>query len=166
MLHDYELHISKAAVTPFPLNLKLTSEGEACSNPDLYRCYVDKLNFLTHTRPDLAFVVQSLSQFMHCPKLSHIAALTHTLRYVNHASGQGILLKATDKLTLQDFSDSDWAACPSTRRSVIGYVLLLGNSPISWKSKKQSTISKSSSEAEYRAMSQASSEVTWIVRLL
>ncbi|XP_056695577.1 uncharacterized mitochondrial protein AtMg00810-like [Spinacia oleracea] len=160
MLHDCELDISKPALTPFPLNLKLTSEGEACSIPDLYRCYVGKLNFLTHTRPDLDFVVQSLRQFMHCPKLSHIAALTHTLRYVNHTASQGILLKATDKLTLQAFSDSDWAACPSTRRSVTSYVLLLGNSPISWKSKKQSTISKSSSEAEYRAMSQAASEVT------
>ena len=72
---------------------------------------------------------------------------------------------AIDRLTLTAYSDSDWAACPNTRRSVTGYVLLLGKSPVSWKSKKQSTLSKSSSEAEYRAMASASSETTWLVRL-
>ncbi|XP_056697421.1 uncharacterized mitochondrial protein AtMg00810-like [Spinacia oleracea] len=166
LLQDCELDISKPAVTPFPLNLKLSNEGEDYPNAELYRCYVGKLNFLTHTRPDISFAVQTLSQFMHSPKYQHIDALSHTLRYINSTAGQGILLKATDKLTLQAFSDSDWAACPTTRRSVTGYVLLLGNSPISWKSKKQSTISKSSSEAEYRAMSHAAGEVTWIIRLL
>lgn len=103
---------------------------------------------------------------MHKPTTSHMEALCHTLRYINYTAGQGILLKATDKLTLQAFSDSDWAACPDSRRSVTGYVMLFGNSPISWKSKKQSTVSRSSSEAEYRAMAAAASEVTWLVRLL
>jgi len=78
----------------------------------------------------------------------------------------GILLKGTDKLTLQAYLDSDWAACPSTRRSITGYLVLFENSPISSKRKKQGTVSKSSSKAEYRAMSQAASEVTWVVRLL
>lgn len=67
---------------------------------------------------------------------------------------------------MQAYSDSDWAACPSTRRSVTGYVVLMGSSLVSWKSKKQSIVSKSSAEAEYRALSQTASEVTWLVRLL
>lgn len=133
MLHYCELDISKPAITPFPLNLKLSPEGDLYANPDLYRCYVGKLNFLTNTRLVLAFTVQSLSQFMHSPRVSHVTTLTHTLRYVNHTAGQGILLRGTDKLTLQAFCDSDWAACPSTRRSITGYIILLGNSPISWK---------------------------------
>ena len=103
---------------------------------------------------------------MHMPRLPHVAALVHVLRYVSHTEGQGILLKASTSLTLQAFSDSDWASCPNTRRSITGYVLLLGDSPVSWKSKKQGTVSKSSSEAEYRAMAAAASEVTWLVRLL
>lgn len=73
---------------------------------------------------------------MHQPRVPHFDALAHTLRYIAHTAGQGIMLKVSDNLTLQAFSDSDWAACPDSRRSVTGYVLMLGNSPITWKSKK------------------------------
>ncbi|KAL8155975.1 hypothetical protein AgCh_001144 [Apium graveolens] len=75
-------------------------------------------------------------------------------------AGQGIKLQNPDRLILQAFSDSDWASCPDSRRSVTGYVLLLGGSPVTWKSKKQPTVSRSSSEAEYRAMAAATSEPT------
>ncbi|CAO2822826.1 unnamed protein product [Amaranthus hypochondriacus] len=103
---------------------------------------------------------------MQAPSTDHYNALLHTLNYVYSTIGQGILLKASTQLSLQAFSDSDWASCPNSRRSVTGYILLLGNSPISWKSKKQATVSRSSSEAEYRALATASSEITWVVRLL
>ncbi|XP_057543521.1 uncharacterized mitochondrial protein AtMg00810-like [Amaranthus tricolor] len=157
----------KPATTPLPLHCKLTNEDpHDFSDPTLYRTLVGKLNFLTHTRPDLAFATQLLSQFMQTPKQSHFDALLHVLQYVNITAGQGILLKGEANLTLQAFSDSDWASCPISRRSVTGYLILLENSPTSWKSKKQSTISKSSSEAEYRAMQQATSEITWLVNLL
>ena len=147
-LTDCPFDLTKAAVTPFPLNLKLSADDTPIyDDVELYRCYAGKLNFLTHTRPDIAFAVQSLSQFMHSPRLSHVQALTHTLRYIKHTIGQGILVKATTQLTLQAFNDSDWAACPTSIR----YILLLSNSSVSWKLKKQGTISKSSSEAEYRA---------------
>ena len=102
---------------------------------------------------------------MQKPRSPHHQAFHHTLRYIQHTIGQGILLKATDRLSLQAYSDSDWAACSFTRRSVTGYLIHFGHSSISWKSKKQSTISRSSSEAEYRAMSEAAAEITWLVRL-
>nr|XP_017221138.1 PREDICTED: uncharacterized mitochondrial protein AtMg00810-like [Daucus carota subsp. sativus] len=136
------------------------------SNPELYRSLVGKLNYLTNTRPDLSYTVQSLSQYMHAPRTSHFAALHHTLRYLAATVTQGILLKAADHLKLQAFSDADWASCKDSRRSVTGYILLFGQSPVTWKSKKQSTVSKSSAEAEYRAMAAAAAEVTWAVRLL
>lgn len=167
LLEESGLTSFKSVVTPLPVNLKLQADlGDLLPDPSLYRSLVGKLNFLTNTRPDLAFTVQNLSQFMHSPRSSHMEALNHTLRYVAHTEGQGILLKATDQLTLQVFSDSDWASCPDSRRSITGYVLQLGSSPISWKSKKQATVSKSSSEAEYRAMASAAAEVSWMVRLL
>ncbi|GAA0147130.1 transmembrane signal receptor [Lithospermum erythrorhizon] len=85
---------------------------------------------------------------------------------MHSTSGFGLILHGDMKLSLQAYSDSDWASCPTTRRSTTGYVITLDNSPISWKSKKQSTVSRSSAEVEYRAMTQAFSEVTWLVRLL
>jgi hypothetical protein len=105
-------------------------------DPTYYRSLIGKLNFLTHTRPDLAFTVQHLSQFMKSPRVPHYEALQHTIKYLASTSGQGILLNASDHLTLQAFSDSDWASCPDSRRSIIGYILLFGQSPICWKSKK------------------------------
>lgn len=167
LLEEAGLKEFRTVVTPLPINLKLTAkEGDLFHDPSLYRCLVGKLNFLTNTRPDLAFTVQHLSQFLQQPRDPHYKALMHVLRYVGSTMGQGILLNGKDQLVLQAYSDSDWGACLNTRRSISGYVLLLGSSPVSWKSKKQHTVSKSSSEAEYRAMSAAASEVTWMVRLL
>jgi len=166
-LQDIGFLHSKPTTTPLPLHCKLTlEEGDLLQDPSVYRSLISKLNFLTHTRPDLSFAVQTLSQFMQYPRTSHMMAREHTLRYLNGNARQGILLNANGPLLLQAFSDSDWASCPITRRSITGYMVLLGSSPISWKSKKQSTVSKSSVEAEYRAMSQAAAEVTWLVRLL
>ena len=154
-------------VTPLPLHLKLSAtEGELFHDPEYYRCLVGKLNFLTNTRPDLSYSVQALSQVLHAPRIPHYNALQHVLQYVTHSSTQGILLKGSEQLRLQAFSDSDWGSCPDSRRSRSGYILMLGHSPISWKSKKQHTVSKSSAEAEYRAMASAASEVTWLIRLL
>lgn len=157
----------KKAVTPLPLHLKLSAiEGEVFDNPELYRSVLGKLNFLTNTRPDLSSTVQLLNQFMHALTLPHYATLTHTLSYIANTAGQGIVFQGSDHLTLQAFSYSDWVACPDSRISVTGYVIMLGNSPITWKSKKQNRVSGSSLEAEYRAMASAASEVTWLVRLL
>ncbi|CAO2838095.1 unnamed protein product [Amaranthus hypochondriacus] len=157
----------KAHVTPLPLNHKMSATGAPLlQDPSIYRSLVGKLNFLTHTHPDLSYAVQTLSQYMQRPTTAHFEALKHTLGYLSATLGQGILLSATDQLTLQAYSDSDWGACLDTRRSISCFVLLLGRSPISWKSKKQATVSKSSSEAEYRSMANASSEVVWVVRLL
>jgi len=169
--HDLLLHTgflnSKHAATPLPLHCKLTmEEGDLLQDPSYYRTIIGKLNFLTNTRPDISYAVQTLSQFMQSPRTSHMIALEHTLRYLQGTAGQGILLRADGPLLLKAFSDSDWASCPNSRRSVTGYIVLMGSSPISWKSKKQPTVSKSSAEAEYRAMSQAAVEVTWLVRLL
>ena len=159
--------IQKTSPTPLPINLKLhTDKGHIIPNPSHYRSIIGKLNFLTNTRPDLSYAVQTLSQFMHTPREPHLAALRHVLKYVSGTLTQGILLNGAPKLVLQAFADADWAACPTTRRSITGYLVLLGQSPISWKSKKQSVVSRSSCESEYRAMASAASELTWLVRLL
>ena len=167
LLKESGISTFKKVVTPLPMNFKLsTSEGNLLEDPKPYKSLIGNLNFLTNTRPDLAFTVQNLSEFMQSPRTSHWQALTHTQNYVYSTYGQGIVIKGVDHLSLHAYTDSDWAVFPDTRRSVSGYILLLGQSPISWKSKKQNIISKSSAEAEYKAMSNAASEVVWVTRLL
>lgn len=160
------LDVSKSVATPLLVHLKLSLlESDLLFNPELYRFLVGKLKYLTNTRPDLSYIVQSLNQFMHAPRTSHWSSLHHTLKYVAATINQGILLNSSDNLKLQAFFDADWASCPDSRRSITGYIFF-GNSPLIFKFKKQHTVFKSSSEVEYRAMDSASSEVTWVVRLL
>ena len=156
---------TRQSLTPLPIHLKLSAfEGKLLDDPTPYKSIVGKLNFLTNTRPDLTYVVQTLSQYMQKPREPHWKALQHTLSYVDNTCGQGIYLKASNKITVQAFSDSDWGFCVDSRRSVTGYLVMLGLSPTSWKSKKQGTVSRSSSEAEYRAMTSTAAKITWIVR--
>lgn len=100
------------------------------------------------------------------PLQAHWEAAMRVLRYLKSSPGQGIILPKENNLELVGFCDSDWAACPLTRRSTSGYLMKLGEAPISWKTKKQVTVSRSSSEAEYRAMAHATSEIIWLRNLL
>ncbi|MCI24670.1 hypothetical protein A2U01_0045856, partial [Trifolium medium] len=79
---------------------------------------------------------------------------------------QGILLSSTANFQLHGWCDSDWAGCPLTRRSITGWFVFLGHSPISWKTKKQHTVSRSSAEAEYRSMATTTCELKWLKSLL
>lgn len=127
LLQENGLTNAKTISTPLPLYIKLTSDqGDLLSDPTHYRSLIEKLNFLTNTRPDLSFSIQLLSQFMQSPTSAHLDALHHVLRYVRGTIGQGILLNGNTDLSLHAYSDSDWATCPMTRRSVTGYIVLFG----------------------------------------
>jgi len=103
---------------------------------------------------------------MQAPTEAHMEAARRVLRYLKGNPGQGLLLKADADLNVFAFCDSDWGACPLTRRSLTGYFVTIGGSPVSWKTKKQSTVSRSSAEAEYRAMATVTSELIWIKSFL
>nr|XP_016447277.1 PREDICTED: uncharacterized mitochondrial protein AtMg00810-like [Nicotiana tabacum] len=103
---------------------------------------------------------------MQQPKQSHWDAALRVVRYVKAAPRLGILLETGPIDTLSAYCDSDWASCPNTKRSVTGYVIKLGNSLLSWKSKKQQTISRSFAEAEYMSLATATAEITWFLGLL
>ena len=103
---------------------------------------------------------------MQAPRTDHWDAALRVVRYLKGTPGQGILLCADSDLTLTGWCDSDWAACPLTRRSLTGWLVFLGGSPIAWKTKKQATVSRSSAEAEYRSMAAITCELMWLKGLL
>lgn len=90
-----------------------------------------------------------LAQFMQNPRVKHWEAATRVVRYLKGCPGQGIMLSSNDDLQITSYCDSDYNACPMTRRSLTDFMVLLGDSPIGWKTKKQDTVSFSSAEAEY-----------------
>nr|XP_028962169.1 uncharacterized protein LOC114826260 [Malus domestica] len=149
LLTKSDMLLSKPCATPcLPYNRLLLDDGKPYNNPSLYRSLVGALQYLTFTRPDIAFAVHQVCQFMQRPMESHFVAVKQILMY----------LKAT--------RGCDWAGDPNDRRSTTGMVVFLGSNPISWLSKKQTTVSRSSTEAEYRALSTTATELDWLKSLL
>lgn len=122
--------------------------------------------YLTNTRPDITFATQQLSQFLNSPTEKHFIAATRILRYLNKCPGQGLFFPRDSSLFLSGYSDADWAGCLDSRRSISGQCFFLGKSLISWRTKKQLTVSRSSLEAEYRALGAATCELQWLLYLL
>lgn len=163
VLEDSGFLGSKPTKFPVEHNLSLTKdEGSLIHDASQYRRLVGRLIYLTITRPDLVYAVHILSQFMEKPRQPHLEAAYQVPRYIKSTPGQGILLPSTGSLELRAYSDADWARCRDTRRSITGYCIFLGNALISWKTKKQGTVSRSTAEAEYRSMATTCCEITWL----
>uniref|UniRef100_A0A2N9F1J4 non-specific serine/threonine protein kinase n=1 Tax=Fagus sylvatica TaxID=28930 RepID=A0A2N9F1J4_FAGSY len=163
LLQDTGMLGCRPASTPMDPNLKLSVEsGELLFNPSMYQRLVGRLIYLTNTRPDLTFAVSVVSQFMHAPRTSHLDAVHHILRYVKTSPGLGLFYSAGHKSGLSCFTDADYAGSQTDRRSTTGLSTFYGNHLISWKSKKQTVVSRSSAEAEYRAMAQGTCEILWL----
>ncbi|GKC65682.1 hypothetical protein Tco_1098280, partial [Tanacetum coccineum] len=113
-----------------------------------------------------ALTVHCLSQVMHSPMKSQLRLAFRVLRYLKGEPGCGITFKGCDHNNLRVFVDSDWAKCKVTKRSITRYSVFLGNNLVSWKSKKQSVVSRSSTEAEFRAMCNVCCEIMWIKKIL
>lgn len=167
LLEEYGMSQAKPISLPLDSRLKLTqNKGNPLPNPVIYQRLLGKLIYLTITRPDLAYSFQLLSQFMHSPTTVHFQISKRFLRYLVGTTHQGIVLASNSVAQLTAYCDSDWASCPMTRRSTSGYCIFFGSSPVSWKSKKQTVVSRSSAEAEYHDMALTTCEVTWLTALL
>jgi len=149
------------------LHLQLRpTEGAPLEDPSRYRHIVGSLVYLTVTRPDIAHAVHILSQFVSAPTSVHFGHLLRVLRYLRGTSSQCLFYAHNSPLCLHAYSDATWASDPTDRRSVTGYCIFLGSSPLAWKSKKQSAVSRSSTEAELRALATTTSEIIWLRWLL
>ncbi|KAJ4754029.1 Retroelement pol polyprotein-like [Rhynchospora pubera] len=167
LLAECGLLAAKPSCTPIEQNHRLAEcQSEKLKDPETYRRLIGKLIYLTITRPELSFSVHTLAQFMGEPLEAHYEAALRVMRYLKSNPGQGILLRAESELQLNAYCDSDWASCPITRRSVTGYFVMIGCSPVSWKTKKQPTVSRSSAEAEYRSMASVTCELIWLKSFL
>ena len=132
------------------------------SNPSLYSRLVGNLVYLTVTRPDISYVVHQMSQYLSAPRSTHYVAVLRILRYLKGTLFHDLFYLAQSPLVFRAFSDADWARDPTDRKSTTGYYFLLGSSLISWRSKKQTFVARSSTEVEYRALVDTTSELLWL----
>ena len=169
ILKRVNMQLCKPVHTPLSTTEKLSiDEGTRLGTEDStrYRSVVGALQYLTLTRPDISFSVNKVSQFLHSPTTSHWEAVKRILRYIKGTIGYGLKIRKSDSMLVSAFADADWAGCPYDRRSTGGFAVFLGSNLVSWCARKQATVSRSSTEAEYKALANATAEVMWIRKLL
>nr|XP_023915561.1 uncharacterized protein LOC112027122 [Quercus suber] len=166
LLAKFHMLDSKPCSNPCASNHShVPSASPLLPDPTAYRSFVGALQYLTFTRPDLSYAVQQACQFMCKPSQHHLIATKRILRYLRGTLHLGIYF-TSGPLNLSTYCDSDWAGNPIDRRSITGMVVFLGNSPITWFAKKQSVVSRSSIEAEYRSLAITTAELYWLRMLL
>ncbi|KAK8928931.1 hypothetical protein KSP39_PZI017248 [Platanthera zijinensis] len=170
LLQDAGLSSCTPAETPMEFNHMSCAQGSEndslLPNPEYYCLLVGKLIYLTVTRPDISFAVCVVNRFMHTPWVSHLQAVERILRYLKTSPGQGLVYKPSSSLSLIAYSDADYVGSLDDRRSTTGFCTYFGGNLITWRSKKQTMVARSSAEAEYRAMMAVTSEITWLESFL
>nr|XP_034594784.1 uncharacterized mitochondrial protein AtMg00810-like [Setaria viridis] len=141
-------------------------DGAKLQDCSEYRSLAGALQYLTLTRPDLAYVVQQVYLSMHDPCEPHMALMKRILRYVKGMLSSGLHIGTGPVQSLIAYSDADWAGCPDSRCSTSGFCIYLGDNLASWSSKQQTTVSRSSAEVEYRTIAHAVAECCWLRQLL
>ncbi|PKU85125.1 putative mitochondrial protein [Dendrobium catenatum] len=165
LLHTASMTNCKPHLTPLPSKLPIDDTLTLpFPQPEFFRKLVGSLQFITSTRPDIAFAVNKLCQHMHSPQLLHFQLLKRVLRYLKGTISHALFLPKNE-LNLSAYSDSDWAGDQLDRKSTTGYYLYLGTALLTWSVKKQTTVARSSTKAEYRSMAAATTDIIWTRRL-
>ena len=169
VMKRFGMENSKPVSTPLEPGKKFQRPdlSEELSDVQTYQQAIGCLTYAsTATRPDIAVAVGTLAQYMSKPSKDHWSGVKRALRYINGTLNYGLKFTAHQEPELVAYADADWAGDIDTRRSTSGYVFQIGDSAISWSSRKQSTVAKSSTEAEYVALSSAAQEAVWLRRLM
>lgn len=159
----------KPVSTPMCTSEKLLAfNGTLLSASDVtrYRSIVGDLQYLTLTRPDIAFPVNKVRQYLHSPTEEHWIAVKRILRYLKQDTKLGPKISKSSSMLISGFSYADWAGSIDDRRSTGGFAVFLGSNLISWSAHKQPTVSRSSTEAEYKTIANATAEIMWIQTLM
>ena len=169
ILQRFGMQNCKSMSVPMTTNLtKLRDLASSSQNVDstLYRQLIGSLMYLVHTRPDICYTVNALSQFMSDLKHIHLIAAKHVLRYVRGTITYGLRYTSSSGVLLSGYSDSDWTGITVDRKSTSGYCFNMGSAMISWSNRKQGSISQSTAKAKYIAASDACKEAVWIRKLI
>lgn len=145
--------------TPADTKSKLSATADTpYDDPTKYRSLAGSLQYLTFTRPDISYAVQQVCLHMHAPTNEHMSALKRIIRYLQGTLSFGLHLYKSNIDRLISYTDADWGGCPDIRRSTFGYCVFLGDNLVSWSSKRQPTLSRSSAEAENRGVANVVSD--------
>jgi hypothetical protein len=156
----------KPCSTPVDTQAKLSKDNRPpVADATSYRSLTDALQYLTFSRPDIAYAVQQVCLHMHTPREPHLTALKRILCYLRGSLDHG-LLQPSSTSELVVYTDADWAGYPDTRRSTSGYAVFLGANLVSWSTMLQPVVSRSSAEAEYSAMANGVAKASWMRQLL
>ncbi|GMI74986.1 cysteine-rich RLK (RECEPTOR-like protein kinase) 8 [Hibiscus trionum] len=147
--------------------LKFNKPGTSlAADKGLYQRLVGKLIYLSLTRPDISFPVNVISQYMTDPRQEHMDAAKRILRYLKGTPGHGLFFKKSEDRTVKIYTDASWAGELTDRRSTSGYCSFVWGNLVTWKSKKQTVVSRSSAEAEFRALALGICEGIWLLKFL
>jgi hypothetical protein len=167
LLKETRMLRCKAIDNPVEVNVKLDKCGESpLMDKGRYQRLVGRLIYLSRTGPDIAYAISVVSQFMHSPREPHMEAIYRILRYLKSSPGKELLFSPHDHLKIEAYTDANWAGSITDRRSTSGYYTFVGGNLVTWQSKKQSVVARSSAEAEFRAMAQGVCETLWLKILL
>ena len=167
ILKRFNMLECKSMNTPMEMKLKLPVDTlSELIDATLYRQIIGSLMYLTNTRPNICFAVNTLSQFLVELRHDHLVAAKHVMRYLKGTLDYGLRYDGDHNFTLSGYIDSYWDGSVSERKSTSGCCFSLGSTMISWKSKKQSSISLRTAEVEYIDACFSSCEAIWLQKLL
>jgi Reverse transcriptase (RNA-dependent DNA polymerase) len=166
LLHETGMLGCRPANTPIDPNHGLKGGVSDQVDQERYQRLVGRLIYLSHTRPDISYAVSVVSRYMHDPRVMHQEAVDRILRYLKGCPGRGLLIEKNEHMRIEVYTDADWAGCQDDRRSTSGHCAFIGGNLVSWRSKKQNVVARSTAEAEYRAMALGVSEGVWLQRLM
>ncbi|XP_038874890.1 secreted RxLR effector protein 161-like [Benincasa hispida] len=157
----------KLVDTPIEANAKLSNMSKSVPvSKERYQRLVGKLIYLSHTRPDISYAVSMVSQFMQSPYEEQMRVVECILRYLKTSPGKGLMFRKTEKRCIEAYIDVDWVGSVVDKKSTSGYCTFVWGNLVTWRSKKQGVVARSSVEAEYRVMSLGICEEIWLEKVL
>ncbi|WMV28863.1 hypothetical protein MTR67_022248 [Solanum verrucosum] len=157
---------AKPISSPTELGLRRILSGDPLPDAHLYRSVVGALQYVTITRPEISYAVNRVWQFMQSPTIAHWSTIKRILRYLKGSIHDSLLLRPMSDSSLVAFSDAGWISDLDDSRSQDGFALFYRGNLISWSSRKQKVVARSSTEAEYRALAFATTELIWVQQLI